>query len=120
MTFGTDKPLTLDVRELPSAAVVAVGGAVDMQDAERLRAALEELTGREVPIIILDLSEMNFISSMGLGAIITAHLKTRHYQGSLRLANPQPAVHQLLETTRLTKLFNIYDDVDQALAGIGD
>lgn len=120
MTAGTNRPLTLDVRELGSAVVVAVGGSADMQDSEQLRAALEKLAARQFTAIVLDLSDMDFICSAGLGAIIAAHLKVRHNRGSVRLVNPRPAVRKLLETTRLTKLFAIHDDVDQALAGIDD
>ena len=120
MTSGTDRPLTLDVREMGSAVVVAVGGSADMQDSERLRTALNDLADREVARIVVDLSDMDFICSAGLGAIIAAHLRVRHYEGSLSLVNPRPAVRELLETTRLTKLFAIHEDVDHALAGIDD
>jgi anti-anti-sigma regulatory factor len=52
---------------------------------------------------------------MGLGAIIAGHLRARRHNGEIRLARPQPAVMQLLETTRLTKLFCVYSGVDDAL-----
>ena len=64
---------------------------------------------------MLDLHEMDFICSLGLGAIINGHLKSRHHQGQIRLVGPVPPVRELLETTRLTKLFGIYDSVEQAL-----
>ena len=77
---------------------------------------LAGLTEQKAPLIILDLGEMDFICSSGLGAIIVGYLKSRHHKGKFHLANAQPAVRELLETTRLTKLFAIYSSVAAALA----
>jgi len=68
-------------------------------------------------VIVLDLSEMDFICSVGLGAIIIGHHKSRRHDGEIRLVNPQPAVRRLLEATRLTKLFPLYAGVEDAVKG---
>ena len=117
MTSSANKPLHLDLSQEPGAAVVKVTGSVSMSEAERLRKSLEGLASQRVPVIVLDLSEMDFISSLGLGAIISGHLKCRHHHGQIKLVSPTRAVRELLETTRLNKLFGIYDTVDQALPG---
>jgi len=114
MVAKRQKPLKLDVRQVGSAAVVCVSGSAGITEAERLRLRLEKLAEKKMPLIILDLSEMNFICSAGLGAIISAHLKCRHHDGKIRLVSPEPAIMELLATTRLTKLFDIYDSVEQA------
>ena len=108
--------LTLDVRKVGSAMVVRVCGSADISESEKLLRKLEELAADRIPVVVLDLSDMDFICSQGLGAIITGHLKSRHHNGEIRLVNPQPAVRDLLETTRLTKLFPIFPSVDQAVA----
>ena len=77
--------------------------------------APREEAAEHVPVIVLDLGQMDFICSLGLGAIITGHLKCRHHQGQIRLVNPTEQVRELLETTRLTKLFTVYETVEQAL-----
>jgi len=117
MTPSGRRPLDLQVSRQGDAAVVKVSGSVAMADAERLRTSLEELAAQRVPVIALDLSEMDFISSAGLSAVIFGHLKCRHHHGQIKLVNPTPQVRQLLETTRLNKLFSVYDSVDQALGG---
>ncbi|HUT60162.1 MAG TPA: STAS domain-containing protein [Phycisphaerae bacterium] len=114
MAHEQQERLRLELRETESATVIRISGSAGMDEAETIRIQLEELTAKHVPVIVLDLSDMDFISSLGLGAIIAGHLKTRHYQGEIRLANPQPAVRKLLETTRLTKLFPLYASVDGA------
>ena len=110
-------PLTMDVTKRGNAVVLTVTGSVSMSDAENLQEKLEQLAAERTPIIILDLKGMDFICSVGLGAIIVGHLKCRHHAGQVRLVSPVPSVRKLLETTRLTKLFNIYDTVEEALAG---
>jgi len=51
----------------------------------------------------------------GLGAIIAGHARCRHHHGQIKLVAPSRPVRDLLETTRLTKLFPIYDSVEAAL-----
>ena len=53
----------------------------------------------------------------GLGALINAHAKARQAQGRLSIAGPSPMVMRLLETTRLTNLFEVFPSVDEALEG---
>jgi anti-sigma B factor antagonist len=115
MTRSTGKPLGLKVTRQGQAAVVEVAGSVSITEADRLRQTLEQLAAERFPLLVLDLGRMDFISSLGLGAIIAGHLKCRHHRGQIRLVNPQQAVRELLETTRLTKLFGIYDSVQQAV-----
>ncbi len=115
MTPPSDKPLEFQVTKQGDAAVMKIVGAASMAEAERLREAIEELVAQCPPVVVLDLSEMDFICSLGLGAIISGHLKCRHHHGQIRLVAPTPAVRELLEMTRLTKLFGIYDTVEQAL-----
>ena len=116
MAKKPQKGLTLDVRKAGAAAVVEISGSADIRESPKLQRALEELAACRTALIVLDLSAMEFICSQGLGAIITGHLKSRHHKGQIRLVNPQPAVRELLETTRLTKLFPIFSSLDQALA----
>ena len=106
----------LNVHKGSTAVVLKLRGSAGMGEADTLRAKLEELAETRTPVIILDLTDMDFISSAVLGAIIFGHLKSRHHRGEIRLVNPRPEVRRLLETTRLTKLFPIYVTVEQAIA----
>ena len=116
MTAFGNKPLQMDVTRRGDAAVVKVSGSVSLGDSERLRERLEALAAEQVSVIVLELSEMDFISSMGLGAIISGHLKCRHHHGQIKLVRPTRPVRELLEMTRLTTLFGIYDTVEQAVS----
>ncbi len=57
--------------------------------------------------IEIDLSETTFVDSCGLGALIALHKTACDRNGTLRLLNPRPAVEQILELTRLHRVFEI-------------
>jgi len=115
VTEPIDTPLELDVSEQGDVRVVRIWGSVGMNEADRLRIALDEVVAEPARIVVLDLSGMDFICSLGLGAMIAAYQKVRSRAGDLKLVNPQPPIRQVLEATRLTELFPIFPSVEEAL-----
>jgi anti-anti-sigma factor len=65
--------------------------------------------------IVLDLAEATFADSAGLGMLVALNRRIRRQGGDLRLAAPSPEVRTVLELTRLHRLFEIYDDVRDAV-----
>jgi anti-sigma B factor antagonist len=57
--------------------------------------------------IEIDLSQTMFLDSCGLGALISLHKTTCGRNGTVRLLNPTPPVHQILELTRMQRIFEI-------------
>src|SRR5580765_5549426 len=57
--------------------------------------------------IEVDMSQATFIDSCGLGALIALHKTACARRGALRLLSPQPAVRQILELTRMHRIFEI-------------
>jgi len=117
MAEESEKTLEVDTEQRGPVLVVRIKGSVGIIESETLAQKLEELADRQIPTMVLDLSEMDFICSSGLGAIISGHLRSRHHDGEIRLVDPLPPVRELLETTRLTKLFPLYESVDEAIKG---
>ena len=85
-----------------------------MEDAENLQERLIDLTEKATPKILLDLSELTFLNSVGLGAIIATHRRCRDQKGRLCLVSPRPAVEQLLRLTHLDRLITIFPDMNSA------
>ena len=87
-------------------------------DASQVAAFREYMTqtiaggGRE---LLLDLSQVNFMDSSGLGAIVGVY-KEISGSGSLQLAAPQPSVNDLLNLTCMDKIFVIHNSVADALS----
>jgi anti-sigma B factor antagonist len=87
-----------DLKELGSA------NSNDIRD--RARAALTSSQKN----IDIDLSEIKLLDSCGLGMLISLHKTTCSRQGSLRILNPTPGVLQILELTRMHRIFEIVKD----------
>jgi anti-sigma B factor antagonist len=65
--------------------------------------------------LVLDLSEVDFIDSSGLGAIVGV-LKHIGQQGNLMISGATPAVERMFKMTRMDKVFRLYPDVTSALS----
>lgn len=70
---------------------------------DEVRAALTEAQ----KVIEIDLSQTMFMDSCGLGALISLHKTTCGRNGMVRLLNPTPPVQQILELTRMHRIFEI-------------
>jgi len=67
--------------------------------------------------IVLDFSNVDYLSSAALGKLITMDKKVKSAQGKLRLCNIRPQIYEVFTITKLTKLFEIFEDEEQALDG---
>ncbi len=84
---------------------VALTGKIYSQDAAVVRDELLEEIDRGVINISIDLSELTYIDSTGLGVLVTLHKRTKEKNGKLILTGAQGLVEQLLKRTRLDKIF---------------
>jgi anti-sigma B factor antagonist len=71
------------------------------------------------PLIALDLSEVEFIDSSGLGAIVSA-LKQLNGRGDLVIVGARPAVVNLFRLTRMDKVFRMFRGADDAVAALSN
>ncbi|GAB4162013.1 MAG: hypothetical protein Tsb009_39160 [Planctomycetaceae bacterium] len=67
--------------------------------------------------IILDFSNVEYLSSAALGKLITLDKKVKGAKGELRLCSIRPDIYEVFAITRLDKLFEIYEDQEKALDG---
>ncbi len=110
--------MQIDVVERDGAAVVRPTGArVDLQVAGEFRTALLQLIEAGHHRLVIDMSDVHFVDSSGLGALVSAlkTLKLLKREGDIRLANVQPPVVALLEIIRLHRVFSRYPSVEQAV-----
>jgi anti-sigma B factor antagonist len=102
------------VDQVGRSAVVRVGGEIDTRTAHRLDEAVTEAAGLASHVVI-DLAQVTFVDSSGLGALIVARNTARERRGSVSLVSPPPVVRRLLGSTRLHDVFAIYDSLDEAV-----
>lgn len=80
-----------------------LGAANSNSFRDQVRAAMTEVNR----VIEIDLSQTMFLDSCGLGALISLHKTTCSRNGMVRLINPTPPVQQILELTRMHRIFEI-------------
>lgn len=108
--------LLLDVTERDGWAVLAVGGEVDVATAPRLRERLIELVNSGKHRIVVDLSDVDFLDSTGLGVLVGALKRVRSHDGDLALVCTESRILKVFEITGLTKVFAMHLSVDEAVA----
>ncbi len=96
--------------------VVRVKGEVDLYSSPRLRQALRSLgEQKKTKLLIIDLTEVEYMDSSGVATLIEALQKLNQTGGRLRLAGLTDAVAQVLRFAHLDKVFDIHADVEEAL-----
>lgn len=125
--------MEIDVARVRGATVVRPeGGRLDLDAAALFRGRLHQLIQAGHRNLVIDLSEITFIDSSGLGALVSALKLLKNgrdrrraprqgqsrrvsARGDVRLAGAQPPVRTLLEVIRLDRVFPSFDSVDAAV-----
>ena len=96
--------------------VVNVEGEIDIYTAPRLRELLIDLAGKNNYQLIVNMDKVGFLDSTGLGVLVGGLKRVRAHDGSLDLVCTQERILKIFKITGLTKVFSIYETVDQAIA----
>ena len=111
------KALELEVDQKADWRVLKVRGEVDVATTPRVRAQLISLLSVGNPQLIVDLEEVEFLDSSGLGALVAGLKLARSRSGELRIVcDRQRPVRKVLEVTGLERVLDRYDTVDAAVA----
>ncbi|MBM3320682.1 MAG: STAS domain-containing protein [Candidatus Eisenbacteria bacterium] len=103
--------------------VVRLSGALDADAVEDLNAFFRRGDGAGESRVVLDLSELEFVDSSGLGVFVRIMKEARARGGDVRLAGAANEVRKVLELTRLNRVFDCAEDADRAVrsfAGSGE
>jgi len=82
----------------------------------QLRDSIRDLIGKGQMRILLDLGDVNYIDSSGLGELVSAYTSAKNQGAALKLLKLTKKVHDLLQLTKLYTVFDIYDDEASAIA----
>ena len=96
--------------------VVDVEGEIDIYTAPRLRELLIDLVSKGSYQLVVNLDEVGFLDSTGLGVLVGGLRRVRVHDGSLDLVCTQERILRIFRVTGLTEVFGIYVTVDQAIA----
>ncbi len=91
-------------------------GSLDIATAPTVRAALGDVAEKSAKLTIVDLSQLEFLDSTGLGVLIGAHRRTAERGGSFRLIVHDGPIARLLAITGLSAVFSVYRSEEDARA----
>ncbi len=111
-----DKPHNLirDVRTSSEATVVFLGGDVDLHHSPSLHAALVELANGRPKRLVVDLREVPYIDSSGVGTLVEIFRRVSSYKGKMILCGLGERVRGVFEITKLDRFFTICENEEQA------
>jgi anti-sigma B factor antagonist len=109
-------PLLIDSREVSQVTILDIRGRIVLGDEiHRLRDAVRNLVTEGKKKIILNLADVDYIDSSGVGELVGAFTTVRNAGGELKLLNLSQKVHDVLYVTKLYTVFDIRDDEFQAV-----
>lgn len=95
--------------------ILDVGGEIDVYSAPNLREALIDLVGDGKYQIVVNMEQVDFLDSTGLGVLVGGLKRVRAHEGSLGLVCDKERILKIFRITGLTKVFAIYSTVDEAV-----
>jgi anti-sigma B factor antagonist len=112
MVHDAQFDITESEKQMP---ILRVRGEIDVASAPAFHASLSDLLDRDADACVVDLSDVSFIDSIGLGALVGAETRARGSAKSLRLVVSQPQIIKLLELTGLDKVFTVVPTTREAV-----
>lgn len=112
--------LKLNSREVNDIVIVDLSGQLTMGEAcAAIRDEIHDEVGHGYKKVLLNLANVTYIDSAGLGELTAAYTTLNNRDGKLKLLNLTKRVHDLMQITKLYTVFDVYDDERKAVASFG-
>ncbi len=119
MERRTPVRMQTDTRHVGDVTVLDISGRITLGEGNvMLREIVRELAEKGHKKIVLNLGEVQYVDSSGLGELVKTHTTVRNQGGHLRLANLNNRISELLQMTRLAAVFDIDRDIDSAIRSL--
>ncbi len=109
--------MRLKAKEVDGVVVIELkGNLMGGPDSQKFRNLLHKLLDEGKNKVVVDVKGVKFMNSAGLGTLIGGLTTMKNGGGDLKIANPTDKIESLLMITRLIKVFETYNSVDEAVA----
>ena len=96
--------------EVDEVSVVKLDGRIILgEESNSLREKVKSLLAEGKKKIVLNMADVKYIDSSGLGALVAAHVSAKAQGGSVRLCNLGEKFHEVMQLTKLLTVFDVYD-----------
>jgi anti-sigma B factor antagonist len=117
MNTLSETGLRIEPSQKGQAAVLHVAGDVDAANAHLLRDAVIVAIDGGVPVVVVDLTNVGYVDSVGLGTLVVSLKRAAEQRTALRLVVTSPQIEKVLKITGLLSVFDIYSDQPSAIEG---
>ena len=112
--------LKLSTREVKGVVIVDVSGRLTMgESVAAIRDEIQDQVRQGARKVLLNLADVSYIDSAGLGELTAAFTTVKNRGGELKLLSLTKRVHDLMQITKLYTVFDVYDDEKTAIASFG-
>lgn len=112
----SESQVNISVKPGPIAYVVTVAGRIDSSNANELDETLSQLIEDKHIKLVLTLTDVTYMSSAGLRAVVSAlRGAKKKYGGDVRIAAPSERVAEVFSLAGLTPMFQMFDDAETAV-----
>lgn len=109
--------LSISTRELDGVTILDLSGRITLGEGSvQLRDAIRDLISKGVKHILLNLGDVNYIDSSGLGELVSAFTTAKNQNADVKLLSLTKKVKDVLQVTKLYTVFDIYDEEASAIA----
>ena len=109
--------MKISTRQVDGVTILDLSGRITLGEGSvQLRDAVRELLSKGQKNILLNLADVNYIDSSGIGELVSAFTTVRNQGGELKLLKLTKKVHDLLQITKLYTVFDVKDDEAKAIA----
>ena len=100
----------------PRSNVLELEGEIDLHVSPEVAESLRTIIAKKPTTVAVDLTKVTYLDSSGLAVLIEGMQAVQGYGGRFALANVQESVQHIFEIARLDQVFQIFPDIDSALA----
>jgi anti-sigma B factor antagonist len=108
--------LSIHMHVVDDVQIFELTGSLDIATSPTVRAALTEASERGSHRLIVDLTNVDFLDSTGLGALIGGHRRAKEFDGEVRLVAKEGQILRLLRITGLLNVFAVFPTLEAAVA----
>jgi anti-anti-sigma factor len=106
-------------KEIKDGNVLSVQGEIDVYTSPKVKEAIGNLIEQSKYNIVVNLEEVRYIDSTGLGVLIGALKRLREHNGNISLVCSNPQIKKIFQITGLVKIFGIFKSEEEAQANLG-
>ena len=107
--------MDIEFRDYGEHKIISVSGEVDLYNVSDLKKALFSVTDGKYNSVVVDMKNVNYMDSSGIGALVAGQKKMKAHNGKFALINIHDDVLNILKLATLDRFFRIYDTEEELL-----